>query len=45
VRAGVEKCAQPFRRQRDGVRARHANGVKALRAGECFERCLEFGRI
>jgi hypothetical protein len=41
MRAGVEKRAQAFRRQRDCIRRSDADGVKALRAGEIFERRLE----
>jgi hypothetical protein len=45
MRAGVEKRAQPFRRQRDCVRRGDADGVKTLRAGEVFERRLEGRQI
>jgi len=45
VRAGVEKRAQAFRRQRDCVRRSDAGGVKTLRAGEILQRRLEGARI
>ena len=45
VRAGVEKRAQTFRRERDRVRPRNTDGVKTLRARECLERRLQRGRI
>jgi hypothetical protein len=45
VRAGVKKRAQALRRERDRVRPRNANGVKALRARECLKRRLERRRI
>jgi hypothetical protein len=45
MRAGVEKRAQAFRRQRDCVRRGDADGVKTLRAGEILESRLEGRRI
>jgi hypothetical protein len=41
VRAGIEECAQPFRRKRDGVRPRDADDVKTERARLRGEFALE----
>jgi hypothetical protein len=44
VRAGIEKRAQPFRGQRNGVGPRDAGDVKTERARLRGERVLERGR-
>jgi hypothetical protein len=45
VRAGIEKCAQPFRRQRDGVGPRDADNVKTESARLRGEFALQCGSV